>query len=395
MTIRGDSLTESSESVTTTRYSGGIHPDDSGGAGSSQNAPPAPNRTPTTPNKNNLGTYGICYDRWLNTNPLTREPTTGWPYLSGEPYYVAVDGQAENTGYCYFPTTKANQRIADDFAGIMGNNGFSQRFELGDAQVTQNLLQRTSEGGLSIFNAVNFGFLITHGDAGSTAEDDGVKYSYLWIENPTGSSASYLRLSDFDFGGSGSAGLRWMAIQACSPLNQTDWNSMNNHSKYPVNSNFGIDRSLYDPKPRSMSVSTTSWKDQTNIITERGVAYSRRIDGIDEQGSCFYIEFGGNNKVLNFELNWRNLVPYKPYSIADTNDIIQFIKSSKATWSDSSDEDSLSRIQKLTITRFDPIYFSRPGRDKIGFEFPFAEVTLEGQVGTNTMQFYLNCPLIK
>jgi hypothetical protein len=158
---------------------------------------------------------------------------------------------------------------------------------------------------------------------------------------------------------------------------------------------FGIDRSLYNPIPRFMSVSTTTYKTQTNVITARGVAFSRKIDGIIEHGSCLYIEFRGKNKILKFELNWRNLVPYKSYPIADTNDILQFIKSGNATWGIAPKQGDPSHVQKFTITRFEPIYFSKPPMDKIGFEYPYAELTLQGQVGTNTMQFYLHCPLMK
>lgn len=160
---------------------------------------------------------------------------------------------------------------------------------------------------------------------------------------------------------------------------------------------FGIDRSLYDPKPRLMTISTTTWKTQTNIITSRGVAYSRRIDGIDEKGSCFYIEFGGCNKVMNFEMNWRNLVPYKSYSITGTNEIIESIKSGQARVTNVSNDalEKLFHADKLTITRFDPIYFSRPGTKKIGFEFPYAEMTVQADYGTNQETVYMNCPLIK
>jgi hypothetical protein len=161
----------------------------------------------------------------------------------------------------------------------------------------------------------------------------------------------------------------------------------------------GIDSSLIEPKPRSMSVSTTERGNSQSVTTDRGVFFSRKIDGIDERGFAFTCNFGTHNgkpQLLGFDLNWRNLVPYEPCSITDTNQITNLIKSGRATFMpQAADLDDLINAGKLTITRFSPIYFSRPQMDKIEFEYPYAEMTVVADLGsTNTTTFFLNCPII-
>lgn len=162
----------------------------------------------------------------------------------------------------------------------------------------------------------------------------------------------------------------------------------------------GIDRSLIDSKPRSMSVSTTQRGSLPEMITGRGVFYSRKIDGIDERGFGFTANFGthnGNPQLLSFTLNWRNLVPYKPCSVATTNEIIDFIKSGRATTPPQPVElNVLKNAKKLMITQCTPIYFSKPGMYNVSFEYPYLEMTVVADYGdTNTTTFYLNCPIFR
>jgi hypothetical protein len=207
---------------------------DSGGAGSGQS-------TSANGAKNALGTIGVCYQRYLNPNIYAGDPPTGWPYPV-QPQFVALDGYAasSSSGAVAFGKALQTKSIADGFTTAMQTAGYYSAFEYGDDQVKITDLEKTSLGGNSIFNNVNFGFLITHGSYATNAEDDGVKYTYIWIENLVATSCHYLRLSDFDFGGAQPNGLRWMTILACDTLQQSDYNSMKSHSKIPANSNLHL-----------------------------------------------------------------------------------------------------------------------------------------------------------
>jgi hypothetical protein len=214
---------------------GHFTPDDMGSAGSSQS-------TSDSAPKNALGTIGTCYQQYLNPNIKAHDPTTGWPYPV-QPQYVAIDGYAASSSASAvsFQTSLQTKTIADGFTKEMGVAGYLSAFEKGNDNVKINDLKKTSLGGNSIFNNVNFGLLIVHGSYGTTAEDDSVKYTYIWIENLQSGNAQYLHLSDLDFGGSDPTnGLRWMTIFACDTLQQSDYNSMNLYSKIPVNDNLHI-----------------------------------------------------------------------------------------------------------------------------------------------------------
>ncbi|MEI9864889.1 MAG: DUF6345 domain-containing protein [Limisphaerales bacterium] len=113
-------------------------------------------------------------------------------------------------------------------------------FKYANDDVKTNDLKKTSLGGNSIFNTVNFGLMISHGSYGTVPAIDGVFYTYLWIENRAASMVGYLRLSDFSFGGSEPDGLRWMTILGCGVLNENCWNSMVNNSRNSINSNLHV-----------------------------------------------------------------------------------------------------------------------------------------------------------
>ena len=234
-TLNAESLPVRS-SVHASLLAGGGHftPNDSGGSGASQS-------TSDSGAKNALGTIGVCYQQYLNPNISAHDPLTGWPYPV-QPQYVALDGYAASSSASAvkFQTALQTKQIADGFTTAMQKGGYYSSFEYGNDQVKLTDLEKTSLGGNSIFNNVNFGFLISHGSYATNAEDDNVKYTYIWIENLQANIAQYLRLSDFDFGGTQPTGLRWMTILACDTLIQANYNSMNSHSKIPVNSNLHL-----------------------------------------------------------------------------------------------------------------------------------------------------------
>ncbi len=216
-------------------------PDYSGSAGQSTTAPVRP---PPKPVKGNVGTIGIAYEQYLPQGfATTHGPSTGWPYPV-QPQYVAIDGTNATSGQ-YFDYIVTAKTIGDNFSQAMQNGGWKTVFNKGNDGVTYTDLKKTSLGGNSIFNNVNFGVLLGHGSYSTTAEDDNIKYSYFWLwnshNNAIPNTAVPMRFSDFDFGGSDPTnGLRWMTVIACNLLNQSDFNSMRSHSKLPINGNLHL-----------------------------------------------------------------------------------------------------------------------------------------------------------
>jgi hypothetical protein len=162
-----------------------------------------------------------------------------------------------------------------------------------------------------------------------------------------------------------------------------------------------ISHSQIDWKPRSVSVTTTERESSSETVTnERGLFFSRKIDdAFDERGFCFSITYGchgGEPKLLAFEINWRNLIPFKSFTIADTNEAVKIIESGKATFPPQIvDLEKANSVKTILIKRFEILYDSKPPSEKIEYEFPYAEITAIGDYDTtNAVTFYLNCPII-
>jgi hypothetical protein len=145
------------------------------------------------------------------------------------PTLVALDGQSA-TGTTQDKRVWTFPKIASDFAAGMKKAAWQPAFVKVDDQWSATDIKKSSLGGNSIFNTCNFGLLMTHGSYATTAEDDNVKYTYVWL-----GANNYVRLSDMDFGSDGTNGLRWMTILACNILRSANYNSMNNNFKIPVN----------------------------------------------------------------------------------------------------------------------------------------------------------------
>ena len=223
---------------------GSFSPNNSSSSSSSPQSTAAPVRPPNNPVKNAVGTIGIAYQQYLPQGfGITHGPRTGWPYPV-QPQYVAIDGSSA-TSSLYFDYLIAAKTIGDNFSLAMKNGGWKTMFNKGNDTVTYTDLKKTSLGGNSIFNNVNFGVLLGHGSYSTTAEDDNIKYSYFWLwnshNNGIANTATPMRFADFDFGGSDPTnGLRWMTIIACNLLNHTDFNSMNNNFRLPINDNLHL-----------------------------------------------------------------------------------------------------------------------------------------------------------
>ncbi len=196
----------------------------------------APTRKPTAPVKGTAGTFGICYKTYTTNGFSSQHPTTGFP--PPLPTRVAIDGQARTditTDY----RVREFKYMADEIEAEFKRNAWKKSFILADNSWGATDIKKTSLGGNSIFNTVNFGILMTHGSYGNTGstgtEDDNIRYTYSWL-GPN----NYVRLSDMDFGSSGTNGLRWMTIFACNIMKSANYTSMNNAGKIPVNDNLHL-----------------------------------------------------------------------------------------------------------------------------------------------------------
>ena len=223
----------------TTKAGSGMSADDTSPAysGPSGQAARFPYRPPINPVKNVLGTFGIAYEQYLPNGFSTAAPVTGWPYPL--PTHVALDGYPVGTIF-YLAPLREFKAVATRFSWALQSGDWKPAFIKANEQFSITDIEKSSLGGGSIFNNANIGMLMGHGSYATTVEDDNVKYTYFWVADSK-HGVQYLRLSDFDFGGSNPTnGLKWMTIYACSMLNPTCYNSMNSNFKLPVNDNLHL-----------------------------------------------------------------------------------------------------------------------------------------------------------
>ena len=62
----------------------------------------------------------------------------------------------------------------------------------------------------------------------------------MYFAIASGGNASYLRMSEMNLGGTGTTGLKWMAIMACFSLQHNNWQNMQGVNIQPYNSNLHL-----------------------------------------------------------------------------------------------------------------------------------------------------------
>jgi hypothetical protein len=203
-------------------------------AGPSGQSTSAPMRPPDTKGKGTIGTFLVGYLTYptflygyFNTPPIP----TGWYPLS--PRWVALDGR-----------TQSEAQNAEQWGSVFENadiaKGFITTMQNGQWKGSANPYITAANVTGGFFNQANVGLLAVHGSYGTTAETDGVKHSYLRFFDWKSQSSSYCRLDDCSFGGSGTNGLKWMAILACNALNNTPYNSMYYYGCLPINNDLHL-----------------------------------------------------------------------------------------------------------------------------------------------------------
>ncbi len=138
-------------------------------------------------------------------------------------------------------------------------------------------------------------------------------------------------------------------------------------------------------------------KDVDDEVTERGIFFNRRIDGVNFAGIGLggggEIEFGNHAKIANFKLIWRNLQPYKLCRIASPDEIISYIRNGQAVMTHKNLVNPAD-IEKLTITDYSPVYMGA-GRDEAqNFVYPFAQVEAIANFGKTSVDIQIDCPIL-
>ena len=193
----------------------------------------APDRSPDTKGKGTIGTFLAGYQTFFtgllatfSTPPI---PTGFYPL---SPRYVQLDGEDAQHAQNY-ETWPGNVFETADIG-----NGFSAIMQQAHWKGSTNPRITGSDVTGGFFNQANIGLLAVHGSYGTTMESDGVKHSYLRFYR--NGSASYIRLDDCSFGGSGTNGLKWMAILACGTLNDSPYSSLYNYGRLPINNDLHL-----------------------------------------------------------------------------------------------------------------------------------------------------------
>jgi hypothetical protein len=203
-------------------------------SGPSSQATRGPKRKPRVGVKNKSGTFGVCYKSYpipfSMQQPRTRNPL--------QPF-TGVDGKPRSSQPIDWSTLNSSKIVTKWFAEVMPTGAYKPKFVLGDEQWSPNDIRSLSLGGNSIFGTCNFGMLITHACYGTYPEIDGIKYTYLSL-NDTLNGGSYLRLSDMAFGSPGTTGMKWMTLLSCNMLYGPNITSMANHSLLPNNGNLHL-----------------------------------------------------------------------------------------------------------------------------------------------------------
>jgi hypothetical protein len=167
----------------------------------------------------------------------------------------------------------------------------------------------------------------------------------------------------------------------------------------------GIDRSQIADKPRGQSLVTQeAYRYHGEMISagvaQRGIYLLRVIDGVKMNGTGmqggFYIEFGNHGHVRNFDLTWRNLLPYEAHAVASGDEIIDEIKNGKGSipMGGIPQKADFEGLKKLTVTKITPYYAGANGRDPQEFVTPFAELELTADTAKTNFVFQLHCPIL-
>jgi hypothetical protein len=265
----------------------------------------APTRPATAPVRGIVGTFGVGYQTYGANGPdgySLYAPDNGL----GIGQRLQLQGLSADTNLIWDYLDRSGS-LATDFAIGMKNGGWKSSFTLVDNQLTTAKL--TGSG--TPFNQVNLGLLMLHGTYG-TSEDynGGVNCKQMYFPITSGTSAQYLSMSQMNFGGPGTNGLKWMAIYACRSLQHSDWSSMQSQGVKPYNSNLhlllGCDTVCFDANFMLGSWSLyMTYGNSTNYnpmtiqnAWYQGAQYAYKISGVN-YGTTLTFAVAGDSACVN------------------------------------------------------------------------------------------------
>jgi hypothetical protein len=138
----------------------------------------------------------------------------------------------------------------------------------------------------------------------------------------------------------------------------------------------GIDRTQIAVTPRSKtdvkrSRITPTGEETDTEVQARGMMFPRSIDGIHFLGlgsrGGLFVQFGNNEKIINFELAWPSLIPSQLCPTASPDQIITFVRSGKAVHASDA---NLSQAKKFTIKALTPCYLGPFETETQTFVYP-------------------------
>ena len=225
-----------SQSFAAMNNGGAATPDYSGAP--SQPGPAAPQRQPTNPVKGLAGTFGVAYDTFTanGTNGFLLRPLANG---SGAPNaFIEMDNIPANQYLSNSPLPQYKAE-ANNFIEQMHHWGWNNTF----LEFDNTLHIGDLRGSASPLNNVNLGVFMSHGAYGTG--NNGIDFAasdckQMYYPVTSGTSGQILRLSEMNLGGSGTNGLKWMALLSCNSLQHDNWASMQNAYVFPYNSNLHL-----------------------------------------------------------------------------------------------------------------------------------------------------------
>jgi hypothetical protein len=189
-----------------------------------------PLRTPNIPGQGTIGTVGVGYQTYqvpgsqFTTPPIQKTP----PPIQT---FIALDGISQNSAHN--PETWGqvleNSVLANRFLAAMKDGRWAPRLlKPNDDFTTADLLNGAFN------NSANVAPICLHGSYASTAELDGIRHTYLRFRDSKSGSTSYVKTDQIEFGGSGTNGLKWVALAICSALEANCYNDMYNNELLPI-----------------------------------------------------------------------------------------------------------------------------------------------------------------
>jgi hypothetical protein len=194
-----------------------------------------PQRPGTVPASGVAGTVGIGYQQYLAwTNAYAPASPDDGLHIN---HRIGMQGTNGTNPIEYHPLTSLVKEEAQWFVSVLGNwAGWKNTLIKAD----DNLKIADLRGSSTPFNQVNLGVLLTHGTYGTSIDYAANQCKQMYFPIASGSGATYLRMSEMNFGGAGTNGLKWMALMSCFSLYHVNWQSMQTAQIKPYNSNLHL-----------------------------------------------------------------------------------------------------------------------------------------------------------